>query len=404
MTALRGLFASAAVHKAPPHPGGGMAAGPHPRVLQLGTGWFPERKGGAESHFYNLLPQLRRHGFEVHGVVPGSPRVQQDTAGAVRSYDPAGLSQLRRAQAIRRAASPLLSSTDVIGAHFALYALPLLDRLARQPFVQHFHGPWALESLAEGGGAAAARAKGMIERIVYRRADRVIVHTDAFGDILRSQYGIPGDRIRRVPGGVECDRFATGLSRAAARLQLGWERDRPVLVTVRRLVRRMGVGNLIQAMAKLPRTGQDTVLYVVGAGPERAALQALAADLGLHGRVRFTGPLPDADLPLAYRAADLTVVPSIALEGFGLIAAESLAAGTPVLVTPVGGLPEVVSGLSTALLLPGKEPAAIARGIADALADPARLPDAQACSAYARAHFDWNAVGSQLAAVYREVL
>ena len=56
-------------------------------------------------------------------------------------------------------------------------------------------------------------------------------------------------------------------------------------------------------------------------------------------------------LPLAYRAADLTVVPTVALEGFGLIAVESLAAGTPVLVTPVGGLPEVVAALSPALVL-----------------------------------------------------
>ena len=402
MTALRSLPADP-VTQASPCPAATPGACARPRVLQLGTGWFPERKGGAEGVYYNLLPQLRRHGFEVHGVVPGSPRVQQDTAGAVRSYDPAG-SQLRRAQAIRRAAVPLFSGADVVGAHFALYALPLLDRLARQPFVLHFHGPWALESLAEGAGASSVWAKRLIERIVYRRADRVVVLSDAFGGILRDQYGIPGDRIRRVPGGVDCDRFATGLSRAAARRQLGWEQDRPVLVTVRRLVRRMGVGNLIQAMAELPRAGQDAVLYVVGAGPERAALEALAAGLGLHGRVRFTGPLPDAELPLAYRAADLAVVPSLALEGFGLIAAEALAAGTPVLVTPVGGLPEVVSGLSTALLLPGKDPAAIARGIASALADPARLPDAEACSAYARAHFDWDVVGRQLAAVYREVL
>lgn len=185
MTALRSFPAGAMARGAPLCPAATPAAFTRPRVLQLGTGWFPERKGGAEGVYYNLLPQLRQHGFEVHGVVPGSLRVQQDTAGAVRSYDPAGLSQLRRGQAIRRAAMPLLSGAAVVGAHFALYALPLLDRLARQPFVLHFHGPWALESLAEGAGASSVLAKRMIERVVYRRADRIIVLSDAFGGILR---------------------------------------------------------------------------------------------------------------------------------------------------------------------------------------------------------------------------
>jgi glycosyltransferase involved in cell wall biosynthesis len=386
----------------------GSAMSPVPTagsILHLGTGWYPERKGGAESVYYNLHAQLLRQGFDVHGVVPGSPRAQQDTADRVRSFDPAGLSLLRRGQAIRSAAAPFLSEADVIASHFGLYALPLLDRIARCPFVMHFHGPWALESAAEGEGPIATGIKRIIERVVYRRADRVLVLSDAFGSILRERYGVPGDLIRKVPGGVDCDRFDIGPSRLDARRKLGWVRDRPILITIRRLVRRMGLSNLIEAMAGLPSgAGRDAVLYIVGTGPERAALETLAANLGLAERVRFTGLLPDSELPLAYRAADLAVVPSRDLEGFGLMAAEALAAGTPVLVTPVGGLPEVVSPLSKSLLLNGKDPPSIARGIGEALSDPTRLPDARACAAYARTHFDWSTIGDQVAAVYRELL
>ena len=76
----------------------------------------------------------------------------------------------------------------------------------------------------------------------------------------------------------------------------------------------------------------------------------------MANHVRMLGSSRDADLPLYYRAADLSVVPTVALEGFGLVAAESLAAGCPALVTPVGGLPSVVADLSPDLVLEDATP------------------------------------------------
>ena len=142
---------------------------------------------------------------------------------------------------------------------------------------------------------------------------------------------------------------------------------------------------------------------IAGDGPERAALAAQATSLGLDGVVRFLGLIPEEELRLAYRAADLTVVPTIALEGFGLIVPESLAAGTPVLVTPVGGLPETVEELSRDLILDAATPRAIADGIAGALLGRRALPDSDACSAYARARYDWAVVARRTAELYRQV-
>ncbi len=89
---------------------------------------------------------------------------------------------------------------------------------------------------------------------------------------------------------------------------------------------------------------------------------------GLGEQIRFAGFISDDDLPSAYAAADFSIVPSDALEGFGLITLESLACGTPVLVTPIGGLPEAVSGLRPDLVLPGCSRDDIAAGLDRGLA------------------------------------
>jgi glycosyltransferase involved in cell wall biosynthesis len=94
----------------------------------------------------------------------------------------------------------------------------------------------------------------------------------------------------------------------------------------------------------------------------------------------------------------------VALEGFGLITVESLASGTPVLVTPVGGLPEAVAGLSQDLVLPSTGADAIADGLSKALDGAIRLPDSDACRAYARANFDSPVIAARVASVYHEAL
>jgi len=94
----------------------------------------------------------------------------------------------------------------------------------------------------------------------------------------------------------------------------------------------------------------------------------------------------------------------VALEGFGLIAVESLAAGTPVLVTPVGGLPEVVSDLSTNLVLPGSGAEDLADGLAQALTGELTLPDDEACQSFARTRYDWPVIAVRTRDVYAEVL
>lgn len=375
-------------------------------VLQLGMSWFPEQAGnGLDRMYYGLVRHLPEVGVRVRGLVAGSSGVAR-SPHAVQAFASEHAPLLTRLRGVRRRvkAEQGRAPVDLVASHFALYTAPVLDAIADVPLVVHFHGPWAAESAAEGANPLAAWVKGLVERLVYRRGTRFIVLSEAFRDVLHRQYGVDLRRIRIVPGGTDVDRFDTGRSRVEAREALGWPKERPILLSVRRLARRMGLENLIDAMVHVRQAVPDVQLYIAGKGPIEAELTARIRAAGLQDHVALLGFVPDDALPLAYRAADVSVVPTVALEGFGLITVESLAAGTPVLVTPVGGLPEVVRDLSEALILESPAPDVIAPRLVDVLQGRADLPSDAACQRYARQTFDWPVIARKTRAVYAEVL
>ena len=143
----------------------------------------------------------------------------------------------------------------------------------------------------------------------------------------------------------------------------------------------MGVHLLLDAVERL-RTRHPDLLCLIGCkGPLTGELAAAIASRHLGDHVRMLGFVPDQRLPMAYRAADLSVVPSEAWEGFGLITVESLAAGTPSMVTPVGGLPEVVRPLSPALVTEAATADALTDRLEGWLSGTTAVPTAAECLA-----------------------
>ncbi|MEZ0604569.1 glycosyltransferase family 4 protein [Paraburkholderia sp. IW21] len=374
--------------------------------LQIGMHWFNERPGGLDRMFKALIDTLPEQGVNVRGLVAGSPGVFDESGGSVLAFagaqSPLGTrlwGSRRQSRALREAKMP-----DVVATHFALYAAPTAGLFKRVPKVVHFHGPWAAESYPGGGGGGARALRLALERFVYRGGTRHIVLSQAFGQILRETYGVSEARIRVVPGCVDVAQFDTRVTQRRARERLGLPLDRPLLFCMRRLVPRMGLEDLIDAMAIVKPLLPDVLLTIAGKGPLEAQLQARIVARGLERYVRLAGYVPDDKVPLWYRAADLSVVPTVSLEGFGLTTIESLAAGTPVLVTPIGGLPEAVAPLSAELVLPSSGFRAIGDGIVEVLLGRRVVPDSQACRAYAREHFDRPVVAAQVARIYREAI
>lgn len=374
--------------------------------LQIGMHWFPERAGGLDRMYYSLVGALPGAGVRVRGVVAGSPKVAHDSGGAIHGFGSASSALPLRLMAARHALRREIRRhrPDVISSHFALYTFPGLDVTRGIPQVSHFQGPWADESFVEGAASLSQRIKHYLEQSVYERSSRLIVLSRAFGDILTKRYAISPERVRVVPGCVDTAQFDPPCTSAEARLRLQLPQGRPIVLAVRRLVRRMGLEDLIDAVKQLKPRHPDVLLLIAGRGRLEAELQQRINDADLSDNVKLLGFVPDAHLPALYRAATLSVVPTVALEGFGLITVESLAAGTPVLVTPVGGLPEAVAGLSQDLILPSTGSGAIAEGIGAALSGGLMLPDAQACRDYARNHFDNAVIAKQVAQVYAEAI
>lgn len=376
------------------------------RTLQIGDDWIGEREGGLGRYYFELLRQLPSTGTSTHGLVVGSPSVTEATRGKVVAFARPDDPMLKRFRSARRAALDRIDKgqIDLIASHFALYALPIADRLRAIPTVVHFHGPWSGESNAEGAASLNARFKNAVENIVYSRAKRLIVLSRSFQQELVRRYGVSEDRIRIVPGGIDIERFNTTLTRVDARQKLGWPQDRPILLAVRRQVRRMGLEDLIDAARLLVQQQPDLLLMLGGSGPIAKELQARIDSLQLGHHVRLLGRVDEADLPLAYRAADMSVVPSKSLEGFGLITLESLASGTPAYVTPVGGLPEIIEPFAPACVFPDTSAASMAAVLGEALRGERPVPTEEQCRDYAAGSFSWSRIAERVRVVYDEAI
>jgi D-inositol-3-phosphate glycosyltransferase len=255
----------------------------------------------------------------------------------------------------------------------------------------------------------AARAIG--EAQVVAAADRLVANTEDEARQLVELYDAFAEQVAVVPPGVDLDLFSPG-SRGVARKELDLPDDAFVLLFVGRIQPLKAPDVLLRAAARLverdPALRERLVVAVVGgpsgnglARPE--SLQRLAAELGLLDCVRFVPPVPQAELPDWYRAADLTVVPSYS-ESFGLVAVESQACGTPVVAAAVGGLRTAVADGVSGVLVDGHDP----EQYADVLGALARDPDR--CERLARGallhagRFGWATTAAGMLDVYSQVL
>lgn len=370
----------------------------HPAVLMLGKGWFPEQLGGLDRYYRDLFEHLPEARGLIVGPAPDSP-------GRLTAASRHDAPLPRRMIALWRAVRYAGRDARVVDAHFALYAFVpmLLGRLRSLPAVVHFQGPWADENVSAGDTSSVRRTiRRVLERLVYRRAERAIVLTSAFRRVLVEQYRVSPWKVRVVPPGVDLEHFSPG-DRRHARAAFDLDEAAFVAVAVRRLVPLMGLDVLIEAWAcarsELPAEAQ---LLIAGDGSERGRLEEQIERLGLSRSVRLLGRVSDESLVDLYRAADVGVVPTRSFEGFGLVVIEAAACGTPTIVTKVGGLPEAVHALDISLAVAPDDIVALAERIATA-ASPAGLPTREETRLFAEG-FSWEAAVKRNREVMQEAI
>lgn len=368
-------------------------------ILTLGMGWFPKTPGGLERYVYDLTQKLaiNQDSVELCGV--GLPQAESDMGVKLTNLASPDSPMWQRLWDIRtNFLKTRHGKPDAINLHFALYSLPIMDTLPKQvPITFNFHGPWASESRQEGVNKLTAFLKHqLVEKTVYSQCDRFIVLSKAFGKILHEQYQVPWQKIHIIPGGVDISRFQPNLPSQQARTELGWPSDRQIIFTSRRLVHRVGVDKLLQALAIIKPRIPDVWLAIAGRGHMQNLLQQQVTELGLENHVKFLGFLPDEHLPIAYQAADFSVMPSQSFEGFGLAIVESLACGTPVVCTPVGGMPEILQPFSPNLITSSVEASTIAEKLQEVLLRKITIPTREECRQYTTTHYDWYRIAQEV--------
>jgi len=171
----------------------------------------------------------------------------------------------------------------------------------------------------------------------------------------------------------------------------------------------MGLENLISAFKVVLSEHSDLLLVIGGKGPLGPSLKEQVEKLRMDDYVRFMGFISEEELPSYYQMADLFILPTQELEGFGLVTVEALASGLPVLGTPVGGTREILTKLGTDYLFDDSTPQSIANGILNALngwaTDQALYKNiSETCRKVAEQHYSWDSHVSKLEDLFFSML
>jgi glycosyltransferase involved in cell wall biosynthesis len=345
---------------------------------------YTRRDGLGSGERVRLAPRVNVEFISAGNALPMS---EQEAIPHIREF----ADKLARRLAAKR--------PDVIHAHHwlsGMAALSAADGLDI-PVVQSFHGLASQRGQA-AGEISAARLR--MERAIGRGVAAIIATTESESDEL-ARIGVTRRRVAAVPSGVDSERF-----KPQGRTLLPRGGDPRIVMLSRRLTGH-GIRTVIEALARIP--GAE---LVVAGGPPQAELDGdenahrlriAAKEAGVAERVTFLGRIGAAEVPALLRSADLTVsLPSY--ESFGRVPVESMACGTPVVVTAVGGhLDTVIDDVTGVYVRPGR-PMELARRIRTLLAERTHLTALGIGGAdRVRARYSWERIANETVKVYESV-
>jgi glycosyltransferase involved in cell wall biosynthesis len=380
----------------PAAPCGAVLPGPPPArprltVLHLNTerGWR-----GGENQTLHLMRGLRRRGHAaILACQAGSPleeRVRREgiPCEPIRMRGELDLAAAARLRAVVR---------------------------KRAPEIAHYHTSHAasLGTLA-GLLGAAPEAAVLTKRTSFPlggnplsvakctwRVGAVVAVSGQVRDLLVRE-GVPEERVRVIPSGIEIERFRDLERNRGLRSRLGWDDSHFVVGNVAHLAAHKGQRLLLEAFARLRRLLPAARLLIVGEGEERPELEARAAALGIGEAVHFAGF--QADVPPWLAACDLFALSSLSGEGSPAAVKEAMAAGVPVVASEVAGIREIVADGESGRIVPLGDAEALAAAALELALDPARR---RALAARARAEverFSMEAMVQAVEALYLELL
>ncbi|HTV73809.1 MAG TPA: glycosyltransferase family 4 protein [Candidatus Acidoferrales bacterium] len=387
------------------------------RIFTLLVNVYDEsHHGGTQVVAQETGRRLVERGHEVTFLARRPNRdipLQENCDGVdVRRYDvdfrPAAI------EASRKAAKRLWDEKpfDVLHTHFAYCAIgPSLAIPASVPRLRTFHGAWDQEADAGWGGPEAATIKRLkrgfrrwVEARDIRRSDAVVTLSEHSKRYVLERFNKAPASVHTVGGGVDFKRFVLVADKKSLRRKLRLPADGPLVMFAGRLVRPKGPFELLAAMQRFISIEPAAHLVIVGDGAERRALEETAAALGIDEHVHFAGYVHER-MSEYYAAADVLVLASHIPETFGLVTAEALACGLPVIGAPLGATVDILKGLESRLLMKGTS----ADDIFEALqaffsADWSRALGPDIVRAYALEHFSWERHAERVEQICQELI
>ncbi len=289
------------------------------------------------------------------------------------------------------------------------------------PVVSTFHSLGVVRHLALNARDPSPRERIDMEQEVMDGVDRIVATSPVMKDEIDRHYKVSKKKIVVVPGGVNLKRFQP-LPQNLARRILHLAQNRIILLYVGRIERRKGIDTLLSTLNELarliPAKRKILRLYITGGQvrrrgravsngvekAERDRLMGIIQELGIADMVRFVGGVDREILPYYYAGADITVVPSY-YEPFGLVPLESMACGTPVVASRVGGMQWTIREGKTGFLVKAKDPLAFAKKIRFLLEHPATRKHMRENGIdRVRRFFSWDSVAKQMSDFYKDLL
>lgn len=373
---------------------------PSQHIAHVAPYYWPH-VGGVESHVEAVVEEFARRGHRVTVVttrLPGSAASERRNGVDILRVEPTA-TLFDTPIAPRTAPEVAALRADVVHTHspppLTSWFAALGAEKAGTPIVHTHHCD--LELPVPGGRLAVETYRRTFGRRTLARASAVLATTQSYANTSRDLWKRP---VRVVPNPVDAARFHPGVdgSRVRDRHRLG---DRKVALFVGRLTHHKGVEHFVRAAESSPA---DVVHLVVGDGPRRRSLEAMAREMP-RGKVVFAGRVPHEELPAYYGAADIAALPSTSrLEAFGIAALEAMASARPVVATDIPGVTEVVEDGVTGLLVEPFSPGVLGRALGTLAGDDKRR-EAMGLAARERvlARFTTEKVVDALEAVYSEV-
>jgi phosphatidylinositol alpha-1,6-mannosyltransferase len=374
------------------------------RRTLLVTNDFPPRPGGIQSYLHALATRLPADDLVVY-----APSWESST-GSHPEFDAAqpfqvvrhpGTLMLPTPDVLRRASDIMRAegcSAVWFGAAAPLALLsPFLRKAGAERVLASTHGHEVGWSMLPGARQSLRAIGSAVDVVTFVSRYTRSRFSAAFG---------PMAALEHLPSGVDTSLFAPDpVARQTIRARHGLG-DRPVIVCISRLVPRKGQDVLIRALPAIRAQVPDAALLIVGGGPYRGRLEALASSVGVSSDVVFTGSVPWAELPAHYNAGDVFAMPcrtrgrGLDVEGLGIVYLEASATGLPVVAGDSGGAPETVLDHETGMIVDGRDVSEVAETLAQLLSDPEK---AAALGARGREwvseEWRWDDLAARLAAL-----